>query len=301
MSSLPITRKQQTGEPTNNGGHFGGRRRADDTVDLQPAIKSTDVESWLSINSLYLSTPGVTEMTARLNAGGSDSTPRRVDVFRAVHKDTFGFSHEDATALSDIAENLRGSGDERSSEALYSVLRAAQKNVDPAFTPSAVPPAPVGDGTRENPVSALDPAVQRGVVFDNVVTEDGTVFSRSRDGVYPDWPYAVRIQANRPLTDEEVEHLGSSTAYALGATVRGETLSGGERDSPYSFILSHDSTKGNGEGFDKFESQLPEIVADGSLLRTTDRSGAGTAGTRAVQALPDAEGLVFEIYYDSVV
>ena len=156
-----------------------------------------------------------------------------------------------------------------------------------------VPPAPV-------PVE--HPAVQGGAVFDSVSVDD-QVFHRRQDKVYPGEPYAIRLQANRPLTDDEARHVAGAMGYAYRATVAGEPLGMPHRDTPYSFVVSADTTKSArddlGVALEAFEDMLPTMIDEGSSVRKTDRAGAGTKGTRLVEGMHEPD-LAFEVYYDDV-
>lgn len=153
--------------------------------------------------------------------------------------------------------------------------------------------------TREDAVLSDDPRIDAGEIFDNIQDEDGTIWSRRREGVYADVPYGIRIQADRELTDDEVESLAGMAGYAYAQAGRGEGIGGLDRDSIRSFVIGADTTKGRVyRNLHKFEESLPELAAEGSRVRTTDRSGPGTKGTRLIEPLPGAPKI--EIYYDSV-
>ncbi|XKH58451.1 hypothetical protein LG293_17675 (plasmid) [Citricoccus nitrophenolicus] len=161
------------------------------------------------------------------------------------------------------------------------------------------PAAPLPMGTPADPVSSSDSRVQAGEVFDTVES-DGQVFHRRRDGVYPDYPYAMRIQADRPISDEELSHIASLTGYSLAATRQGEPMSDPDRDTPYSFTVHADTTKGRqGRSLDRFEEHLETYLSEGSPVRKTDRAGAGTAGTRLIEGM-GADTPKIELYYDQV-
>lgn len=121
---------------------------------------------------------------------------------------------------------------------------------------------------------------------------------------FPDAPYAIRLEANRPLSDEEIKTAARALGYAYRSTVAGESLSDPTRDSSHSFALHADTTKSRrddlGVALDDFHETLPGTLRDGSPVRTTDRAGRGTKGTRLTEGLNDPD-LTFEIYYDSVV
>lgn len=150
-----------------------------------------------------------------------------------------------------------------------------------------------------------DPEILNGQVVDdiNVIDEQGysAVYHRRRDGVFPGTPYSMRFQANRPISDEEMNHLSQLIGYQYRATVRGESMGTPERDTPYSFTVYADTTKSSsddlGHAMEKFETGLNDIIQNGSPVRTTDRSGP--AGTRLVDGFNDSN-LGLETYYDDV-
>jgi hypothetical protein len=174
---------------------------------------------------------------------------------------------------------------------------AAQHGLTP---PNPVPDVQdVQDGA---PVPVEHPAVQGGAVFDSVSVDD-QVFHRRQDKVYPGEPYAIRLQANRPLTDDEARHVAGAMGYAYRSTVAGEPLGMPERDTPYSFVVSADTTKSArddlGVALEAFEDMMPTMINEGSSVRKTDRAGAGTKGTRLIEGMHEPD-LAFEVYYDSV-
>jgi len=166
-------------------------------------------------------------------------------------------------------------------------------------SPGLVRLDPVPDGAA---VPVEHPAVQGGAVFDSVSVDD-QVFHRRQDKVYPGVPYAIRLQANRPLTDDEARHVAGAMGYAYRATVAGEPLGMPERDTPYSFVVSADTTKSArddlGMALEAFEDMMPTMIDEGSSVRKTDRAGAGTKGTRLIEGMHEPD-LAFEVYYDDV-
>lgn len=147
-----------------------------------------------------------------------------------------------------------------------------------------------------------DPDVQAGAVHDTVVA-DGTTFHRLRPGINPGTPYAFRFQADRPLSDAEVQQAAQLVGYSYAANVRGEPLGDPVRDTPYSFVVGADTTKSRsddiGMALEEFEEDLPVMFEQGSPVRKTDRAGAGTKGTRLVEGFGDTTPS-FEIYADDV-
>ncbi|MCU6479010.1 hypothetical protein [Arthrobacter sp. A2-55] len=165
--------------------------------------------------------------------------------------------------------------------------------------PGLSKPERVDPDGRTLPVPVDDPRVQGGQVFDKIVDRDGTEFFRRREHVWPDEPYAMRLQANRPLSAQESEHLAQLMGYAYAAEVRGERMGTPQMDTPYSFIVPADTTKSRsddvGAALSRFETGLPQLFKAGSPQRTTNRSGP--VGSRLVEPFGD---LTFELFYDSV-
>lgn len=119
---------------------------------------------------------------------------------------------------------------------------------------------------------------------------------------FQDYPNVMRIQASRPLTDDEVAKVAQLTGYTHRSTLNGEGLSDPERDGNAGVILETDNTKSYGRKtrWDDFESKLNGILKNGSDIRTTNRSGEGTKGTRLIDGIGD--DVTFQLYYqdDSV-
>lgn len=136
---------------------------------------------------------------------------------------------------------------------------------------------------------------------DIVIVSGYGPFHRSRDGVSPDVPSAMRFEADRPLTDEETQRLAQLIGYKYSTLGRGEPMGDPERDSARSFIMGADTTKGRVYShLDDFEDNLEEFLNEGSPVRKTNRAGAGTKGTRLVEGFGDPT-LKIEVYYDSVI
>lgn len=230
-----------------------------------------------------------------------------------VHEELVSWE-SDAARLAAEQEELEARGEElhgrvsdlarQRIDAGLASSRPGLRAVEPADGPAAA--ADEDDGV----VDGRDPLVQAGEVFDQVRVFDqeagdteGMVFHRRRDGVWPDWPYAMRFQADRPLTAAEVAHCAQLIGYTYRSEVRGESIGHPQRDSPYSFVIYADTTKTRsddiGAALERFEGNLPDLLRDGSPVRTTDRSGPGTKGTRLVDGF-GASVPTFELYYDSV-
>ena len=149
-----------------------------------------------------------------------------------------------------------------------------------------------------------DPRVMRGEVLDRVIVED-VLYSRARDGVVPGEFESIRVQLSRPLKDGEQDRIASVVGYAFRVALRTrygsvEVLT---TDTPYSVILEADTsyagTSNLEYGLKKFGEQVDSVFHEGSPIRTTNRAGEGTKGTRAVHGFED-DDLKFELYYDKV-
>lgn len=155
-------------------------------------------------------------------------------------------------------------------------------------------------GAEEEPAEGAPTPYRGPEHVDDVVVVDGYgEFHRRRPGVYPDQPYQVRIQLGRELEPGEEHHVAQLVGYAYSRT-GGERLGEPFKDAPNSVVMYMDTTKGRAYRHleDRFEEGLDAMLEEGSPVRRTDRAGAGTAGTRAVDGL----GYVGQVhvYYDSV-
>lgn len=165
---------------------------------------------------------------------------------------------------------------------------------------SAVAADECGLGDRDEDEGPRPTPYQGPEHVDDVVQVEGYgTFHRRRPGVYPDQPYQVRIQLSRELEPGEEHQLAQLIGYAYSRT-GGERLGEPFKDAPNSIVLYMDSTKGRAYRHleDRFEDGLAAMLGAGSPVRRTDRAGAGTAGTRAVEGLGDV-GQV-HVFYDSV-
>lgn len=192
-----------------------------------------------------------------------------------LREDAERIEHEQAGVLRGL-EELR--------ERIADVAAAARQDVD---------------GTDRDQATGPTPYQGPDHVDDVVEVEGYGTFHRRRPGVYPNQPYQVRIQLGRELEPGEEHHLAQLVGYAYSRT-GGERLGEPFRDAPNSVVLYMDTTKGRAYQHlqDRFEDDLEQMVQDGSPIRRTDRAGAGTAGTRAVEGLGCIDGL--HVYYDSV-
>lgn len=262
-------------------------------VSLGRTISVGAVDEWLAVNELELPADAVRALADQLTRTPNINAVTRMNAFQAVFEEFHGYSYADGVNRDSALDILRAGGHGDLAESLENMLAARAVS-----GPPAIRLAPSPDGTAENPYPASSPEVQSGAVVDTLVAENGTVFHRSRYDCGPNEPSAVRIQANRPLTAAEVEQMGGLVGYALMSTVGGEPADDPEQDSPYSFVMRKNTSKGRGS-LNRFEGSLNDVIINGSHLRTTNRQGAGTAGTRVVDGIGD-DTLEFEIYYDDV-
>lgn len=149
--------------------------------------------------------------------------------------------------------------------------------------------------TMDNDWNTPDPDAKRVMV-------DGRRFERSRPGVVPGEPYAVRIEADRELSNAEVRRLAGLVGYAGRAQLRmSEPVGEPHRDGPNSFVVYMDTTKSYSDdtaiAMQEFEHALPTYFDEGSPVRKTDRAGAGTKGTRALEGVP---GVRTTVWWDDV-
>lgn len=163
-----------------------------------------------------------------------------------------------------------------------------------------------------NIVPVEDARVQAGVVFDKIEVPDpdnnrfSMVFTRATANVEADNPDYIRIQANRPITDDEMEDMAEAVGYQSKAILAIQNgLQDPIRDTPYSFLIGKKDTTDHSRRTDvvaayrQFEQSLLGMIRDGSPTRRTDRKGPGTAGTKLVNGIDDPN-FGIEIYYNSV-
>lgn len=157
--------------------------------------------------------------------------------------------------------------------------------------------------TNTGPVKFDGPDVFHDSAPDEIVNCDGMEFFRA-DAVTSDnyvaEPYYIRVQFDREMTDEQMNHAAQLMGYAYRETVAGESLGWPVADGTNSFYLHADTTKSRrddlGVALAEFEEKFPERMAEGSPVRKSDRLGPGTKGTRLVEPLGPEYGN-FTLYY----
>jgi hypothetical protein len=291
--------RQRAGIPA--GGEFASYNRTESAVHLGPTESIQDIEDWIARNRLTLDLSGVTLMAAELNALPKITDLARTDAFRNAYLAVNGYREEERSAYDTVLTLLADSDNSDLARKLDSFVSSflTRTGTPAQHDAGAIPSEPdfdIDPGSSQ----VLSDFVQGGGIADKVQSEDGTIFHRLRDGVSADSPEFIRVQANRPLTDNDMERLSSLTAYAYASTVRSRNpLSAPYRDSPYSFVVRAESDNASYARMSRFEQDLPTLISDGSRLRTTDQAGPGTAGTQAISGFGEL-GLSFELYYDRV-
>lgn len=157
-------------------------------------------------------------------------------------------------------------------------------------------------------LSSESESAQQGYLLDKIAVKiphynnETITFTRHIPGDYdtfPDAPYHIRLQFNRPITENETRKLAQLLGYSYRTTIAGESLGEPYQDTPYSFIMDADTTKSRrddlGMALSDFEEDYPQTLKNGSPLRTTNRAGEGTKGTRLVDGL--GEDLEVNYYY----
>jgi len=153
---------------------------------------------------------------------------------------------------------------------------SSKDGVDPLNPPDSILSSPMGEGN------------------DNA---EAILFHRRREGVWADFPYATRIQANREITDAEIKQMASLLGYSYRVNVRGESLGWPVRDTPSSFYVFSDTTKSQrddlGDAMDDLENSYPQLLKEGTPQRKRQNN------TRAIEGMGD-DNLKIDFYYDSV-
>jgi hypothetical protein len=295
--------RQPAGVPI--GGQFAAKSNPESDLDLEPGPRKSGFEVGEMMMNGGMSADDVRQYA--LTTEATSIANLESERFGAAAEVNLEFA-KGIMAAADAGEDAAWAGTVAADNGKSKAQVAAEEEAHPSGFMARSAPAPVLNRSDEppepGPMSSTSPEVQAGKVYDTVVVESAgysTTFHRRRDGVFADWPYAMRLQANRPLTDDEARQFAGLVGYAYRSTIAGESIGMPEQDTPYSFVVSADMTKTQrddlGMALEDFENTLPGTVRDGSPVRKTDRAGSGTKGTRLVEGL--GEGLRFEVYYDS--
>lgn len=153
-------------------------------------------------------------------------------------------------------------------------------------------------------ILSTDPRVQNGEVFDSIRVvdtsysdNDGGTFYRSTDNNIPNEPYQIRIQLNKKLTSEDIEKFASALGYAYRVHIRGESLGWPKQDTPYSFIVSADTTKSSRSDL---VTSLKELEKGYSNIITTGSPDVTPGGKQRITPVDPDNKVKINFYYDSV-
>lgn len=281
-----------------------------------PSVDASFVEEHLSALPRYEGTTPemVGEITERLNLTRNFSDEYLEQVADEVWLMNRGVTPAEEEGFTAAMESLKESSP-ASWETINSYIQAKNDFAD-GFT--FAPPEPVmgmeGEPGRPaataaaaalpdgiaTPVSSSDPRFQNGEVFDRVLIEGREYRRAGSEDASPYDTQGIRLQASRSLSDREAYTIAGILGHANREAIGGETLSSPgaapERDSPYSFLAPIDTNKGRRQDFALFEELIPQIIANGTAVRSTDRSGPGTKGTRKIEPFGDPD-LKVNIYY----
>ena len=286
-----------------------------------PSVDSLFVENHLASAPRYEGTTPdmVEEITERLNRTRNFSDEYLEQVADEVWLMRRGVTPGEEENFSEAMDKVKGS-DPESWETIMSYIQAKNDFADgftfappetamgmegepgrPATQTAALQSPPAAPDGVSAPVSSSDPRFQNGEVFDRVLIK-GREYRRA--GSADASPYdtqGIRLQASRALTDREAYTIAGILGHANREAIGGETLSPAgaapERDSPYSFLAPIDTTKGRRQNFELFEALIPDIIANGTAVRSTDRSGPGTKGSRKIEPFGDPD-LKVSLYYE---
>lgn len=286
-----------------------------------PSVDTDFVEDQLASRPRYEGTTAemIEEITERLNLTRNFSDEYLEQVTDEVWLMNRGVTPAEEENFTAAMDKLKGA-DPDSWETINAYLQAKNDFADgftfappePAMGMEGEPGRPAGPAVASQPqpaaadginapVSSSDPRFQNGEVFDRILVH-GREYRRA--GSADASPYdtqGIRLQASRALTDREAYTIAGILGHANREAIGGETLSppgaAPERDSPYSFMAPIDTTKGRRQNFELFEQLIPDIIANGTALRSTDRSGPGTKGTRKIEPFGDPD-LKVNIYYE---
>lgn len=120
----------------------------------------------------------------------------------------------------------------------------------------------------------------------------------ARADVWLNWFYDFRVIAPRVLSEDEISRVSGCIGYALRQVLAGEDLSLPEvHHTPVRTVLEYryDATKTRRDDpcFDEAFGLAKRYVLEGSPVRTTNRAGTDTKGTRLVEGVPGLEIGIF--------
>jgi hypothetical protein len=100
----------------------------------------------------------------------------------------------------------------------------------------------------------------------------------------------IMLVIEPPLTQDEISRASGCLGYALREVLAGEDLSDpqvGASHSRVKLTFYYDSTKSRRDDPDHFAAfeKAARYISEGTPVRTTNRAGAGTKGTRLVEGI----------------
>lgn len=124
----------------------------------------------------------------------------------------------------------------------------------------------------------------------------------------------VRVEVNRILDDEDLQRAAGCVGYAFAKNLRGESLGEPEnitrQHGVTAFECYYDSTKSRVWNVEDALDEAVQFILEGTPIRTTNRSGPGTKGTRLVEGVgasarvfvdaPDTERRFIQVYINNV-
>lgn len=267
---MPVSHRP-AGRP--DGGQFYGLSRTDASVTLTPDL-AADCTDWLARNGLHLVPAALEDMVQHLES--LDRQPDdldRAEALRAVHPRHYGYTLDEARLIRDGIAALRQVG--RGQEA-DTIARLIGATTTAPSTTAVVAPTPTTFGPDSSTLSVGEvPAT---------VTADGEPFWLAHEHVLPDAPTRMRVQIDRLANEDEMIHIRDLLAYRYTQTVGSgrDPIGNIDPDTAFSFIVDVDSSA-RWESAPRFLDGIDRILSEGSPVRSTDKAGPGTSGTRAIE------------------
>lgn len=103
-------------------------------------------------------------------------------------------------------------------------------------------------------------------------------------------PTAMRLEFDRDISDAEAERITQLVGYQYRSTIVGDPIEA-SRDTSRSLVIEADTgtskATDRAQALENFQNGLADTISSGSPLRTTNRAGAGTQGTRLIEGIGD--------------
>ncbi|MFE6966694.1 hypothetical protein ACFVAJ_16420 [Agromyces sp. NPDC057679] len=222
--------------------------------------------------------------------GGRDRLVEALNAEEVVDDVAIAYWHRKVAAEL-TPETLEAQDAARVTEAVELLEQVGRKDLGDtvARVTSSVLQVSIASADGTSTASENDPRVQAGTVFDRVVRADGTVFERVRDGFEPYYPGAVRFQADRPLTEADVERFAQLAGYAHKSVLHSPTdLPEPELDSPFSMVFTNTSRLKE-TNVQTYIDTMNAYLNEGSPMRES------AGNTRLIDPMENPPS--FELYY----